>query len=250
MLSGIVIEAGLFAMIRVMLYLTTVKVDVGMVLIILSIITMTTGNLMALVQTKIKRMLAYSSVAQMGYILMGIGIGFKLMIPDGFLGGFFHIITHAGMKGLAFLAAGVVIHYVGTTEISEMKGLAKKMPTLALSFTIAAFALAGVPPLSGFMSKWLIYKAGIDAGGLGFAFALVAIFNSVLSLGYYLPVINIMYSSDTSGKVSSSKRVPWQVMVPIALLTLSVVALGVLPDLGLGFAALAVKNIYWIVGVQ
>ncbi|MCX5748907.1 MAG: proton-conducting transporter membrane subunit [Candidatus Saganbacteria bacterium] len=250
MLSGIVIEAGLFAMIRVLMYMTGLKADFGLVLIIMAVVTMTVGNIMALSQTRIKRMLAYSSVAQMGYMILGIGIGFHFLIPDGFLGGFFHIVTHAGMKGLAFLVAGVVIHYVGTSEISEMKGLSQKMPAVALSFAVAAFALAGVPPFSGFMSKWLIYKSGFDAGGWGYALAGIAIFNSVLSLGYYLPAVNAMYAPSMSDKVRTSKPVPWSVMVPIALLTISVIVLGILPDIGLGFVGLAVKNLYWIMGAR
>ncbi len=249
MLSGIVIEAGLFAMIRVLLAVTGKGLDTGLVLIILAVITMFVGNIMALVQTKIKRMLAYSSVAQMGYIVLGIGIGMHYMVPEGFVGGLFHIVTHAGMKGLAFLVAGLIIHYAGTTEIAEMKGFAKKAPVAALCFAIAVLGLAGVPPLSGFMSKWIIYKSGIAAGGWGFALAGVAILNSVISLGYYVPVLNMFYSQDQSAAITNMKKVPFSVMVPVVLLALSVIALGVYPDFALRIVTPAVRDIYVTLGV-
>jgi formate hydrogenlyase subunit 3/multisubunit Na+/H+ antiporter MnhD subunit len=207
------------------------------------------GNIMALPQHRIKRMLAYSSVAQVGYIVLGFGIGFHYLVPAGFEGGLFHIITHAGMKGLAFLLAGIIIYYTGTHSLDEMKGLAKKMPVVAFSFAIAAFALAGVPPLSGFMSKWLIYKAGIVAGGWGYLLSGAAIFNSVLSLGYYLPAVNAFYSPIESEKVKNAQQVPWIILVPVVLLSLSVIILGIYPDVGLAIVEPAVKNILDTLGV-
>jgi multicomponent Na+:H+ antiporter subunit D len=197
MLSGIVIQSGFFAMVRTLLIFsgTSLTQNFGFTLAIFGLITMTVGNLMALVQTDLKRMLAYSSVTQMGYILVGIGLAFEFgeIARAGLEGGLFHILTHAFMKGLAFLCAGAIIYRVGTRDIRKMKGIGRTMPLTALAFAIAGLSLAGVPPLSGFMSKWLIYKVGLDIGGWGLFFTGMAVFNSILSLGYYLPAINTFF---------------------------------------------------------
>lgn len=248
MLSGIVIEAGLFAMIRILVLLTALPVDTGMILIILGVASMFVGNLMALPQKHIKRMLAYSSVAQVGFIVLGIGIGMHYLSPIGFSGGFFHIITHAGMKGLAFLVAGIIIHYTGTARMDEMNGLAKKMPVISLCFAIACLGLAGVPPLSGFMSKWIIYEAGVSVGGYGYLLAAIAIFNSILSLGYYLPAINRLYSSNESANVTGSRRVPFSVALPVVLLALSIIYLGLFPSTALVLVNGAAKEFMYIIG--
>jgi len=249
MLSGVVIETGLFALLKTLFALYFLGLDTGSVLIVLGVISMFFGNLMALSQKRIKRMLAYSSIAQMGYIVLGIGIGMHYLSVAGMEGGLFHVITHAGMKGLAFLAAGAAIHYCGTVYIDDLSGLSKKMPILALVFAVACLGLAGVPPLSGFMSKWMIYLSGITAGGKGYILSAFAIFNSVLSLGYYLPAINRMYSSKQSGFVTAAKHPPVSVMAPLVLLALSVIALGVWPDLGLFVVNGAVGNAFGLMGV-
>lgn len=236
MLSGIVIEAGLFAMLRSVLSLTGLGIGIGTIFIVAAVFSMFVGNIMALAQKRLKRMLAYSSIAQMGYIVLGLGIGLQFKEISGLEGGFFHIITHAGMKGLTFLAAGLIIHSIGSGDIDDMSGLAKKMPLLALSFAIAVLGLAGVPPMSGFMSKWLIYKSGIMAGGIGYLLSGIAIFNSVLSLGYYLPVMNVFYSPNVSVKVKNSHSLNIFVLAPVIVLAMITVFLGIYPELGLRLA--------------
>ena len=244
MLSGVVIETGFFAMLRVLLTLfAAINLGMGLALALLAVLTMFAGNLLALVQKDIKRMLAYSSVAQIGYILLGIGLGIYFGAFSGLTGGLFHIMTHAFMKGLAFLCAGVIIHQLGTREISEMRGIGKHMPLTAAGFTIAALALAGVPPFSGFMSKWLIYNAGVEVGStIGLTFAVIAIANSILSLGYYLPVVNALYAKDTTAQGHIHDAPVW-CAVPIAGLIVLTIALGIFPQLGLKFVYPAVSVI-------
>ena len=132
-----------------------------MILIVFAIITMTYGNFIAIAQTDIKRMLAYSSVAQMGYIILGFALGFYFQSVNGFTGGLFHIETHAFMKALAFLSVGYIIDRTGTRRIADLKGAGRAMPFTGLAFTIAALGLAGIPAFSGFMSKLMIYKSGL-----------------------------------------------------------------------------------------
>ncbi|HHX95557.1 MAG TPA: cation:proton antiporter [Clostridia bacterium] len=244
MLSGVVIETGFFAMLRILITLfAAVNLSMGLALALFSVVTMFAGNLLALVQKDIKRMLAYSSVAQIGYILAGIGLGIYFGAFSGLTGGLYHIMTHAFMKGLAFFCAGVVIHQLGTREIAKMRGIGRHMPLTAAGFTVAALALAGVPPFSGFMSKLLIYNAGVEVGStIGITFAVLIIMNSIISLGYYLPVVNTFYAKDTAAETPLHDAPVW-CAVPIGGLMLVTLLLGILPQIGLKFVYPAVSVI-------
>ncbi len=244
MLSGVVIETGFLAMLRILITVfAAVNLSSGLVLAIAAVVTMFVGNLLALVQKDIKRMLAYSSVAQIGYILVGIGLGIYFGAFSGLTGGLYHIMTHAFMKGLAFFCAGVIIHQLGTREISQMKGIGKHMPLTAAGFTVAALALAGIPPFSGFISKLFIYNAGVEVGSaLGITFAVLTIMNSIISLGYYLPVVSTFYAKDTVAEGPLHDAPIW-CAVPIGGLMFITLLLGVFPEVGLKFVYPAVNLI-------
>jgi len=248
MLSGIVIEAGFIAMLKTLLLFS--EPTIGLLLIILALLTMTLGNVVALVQTDLKRMLAYSSVAQMGYILLGVGFFLvSTQVATGLVGGLFHVLTHAFMKAGAFLCAGIAIHALHSRKLDDMRGLSRSMPVTAACFTVAALSLAGVPPFSGFMSKWIIYRAGVDlsaagiAGVLGLLCTLVAVVNSVISLGYYLPAIQTLYARDASPAAAAAEEAPGSMLAPVVILAALTLALGLFPDLGLRFVTPAAAEI-------
>lgn len=235
MLSGVIIEAGLIAMIKGLTVLP--GIDSGVVLIIFGIVSMFVGNFIAMVQRDLKRMLAYSSIAQMGYILLGIGLAFAYLSSGGdygFRGGFLHILNHAVMKGGAFLCAGAILHSIGTRDLEEMRGIGRKLPLVGVAFAFFGFALAGVPPLNGFVSKFFICRAGVDAGGWGIVAMVLLIVNSLLSLCYYLPAINkILFSRDISEKAKEARKIPVSMVIPIVIMVILTVTLGVYPELGL-----------------
>ena len=241
MLSGIVIGAGFFTLIRALLIFTGTGLPVGELLIALALLTMTVGNVMAFVQlthkkVDLKRILAYSSVAQMGYIILGVGVGFAYHSQTGYEGGLFHLMTHAFMKGLAFLCAGVLIHQLGTRYLDEMKGVGLSMKFTGFVFALSLLSLAGVPPLSGFMSEWLIFSGSIQTysiiGWWGIAIAVIALVNALISLGYYLPIIRTLYLGPT--QIKNSLREPSRVMMlAMAILAALTIILGIWPELGL-----------------
>ncbi|MGA9128723.1 MAG: proton-conducting transporter membrane subunit [Terracidiphilus sp.] len=123
-------------------------------------VTMAVGVMYAMVQTDLKRMLAFSTVSQIGYMMMGIGIGTPLAIAAGLL----HCLNHGFFKGGLFLTAGSVQHAAGTRDMNKLGGLAQKMPQTTLSWLIGAGSMAGVPLMSGFASKWMLYAAALQAG--------------------------------------------------------------------------------------
>ncbi len=251
LLSGIVIQVGFFAMLRLILTVFSSQMEtVGLILIVFSIITMTYGNFIAIAQTDIKRMLAYSSVAQMGYIILGFGIGFYFQSVNGFTGGFFHIETHAFMKALAFLSVGYIIDRTGTRQIADLKGAGRAMPLTGLAFTIAALGLAGIPAFSGFMSKLLIYKSGFQAGtAFGIILSSIAILNSIVSLGYYMPAIHTLFSpGESAGFLLKQKGLSPAIILPIGAMVLITLLLGWWPELGLGPVNSAVAEIFRIIG--
>lgn len=244
-LSGVVIQTGLFAMIRVLIVgFGNAHAVAGLVFLVFGALTMTIGNLTALQQTDIKRMLAYSSVAQMGYIMLGLGVGWRYGVIAGLDGGVFHVMTHAFMKGLAFMCAGALIHAAGTREINELHGLGRKMPVTAVLFTLSVLGLAGVPPFSGFMSKLLIYEAGFKTGiAAGYALACLAILNSVISLGYYLPAVTNLFAPRVERKPGRIEEAPLSMLVSMFVLAALTLVLGIWPEIGLRAVYPAVRII-------
>lgn len=258
MLSGIVIGAGFFTLLRALLIFTGSSLPVGELLIIIALLTMSVGNIMAYsqlthAQSDIKRILAYSSVAQMGYIILGIGVGLAYGIRIGYEGGLFHIMTHAFMKGLAFLCAGAIIHELGTRYLDEMDGIGLSMKLTGFAFTLSLLSLAGVPPLSGFMSEWMVFSGGILTYGVigwwGIAIAVIALLNALLSLGYYLPIIKTLYLPSDHKKIAKAKDASPVMLVAIGLLAALTILLGIWPEVGLQVVKPAVDILMSLGGV-
>jgi proton-translocating NADH-quinone oxidoreductase chain N len=239
MLSGVVIEAGLVALLRSVAALGGVSLSWGVLLLAFGALNMLAGNLLALRQTQVKRLLAFSSLSHVGYMLLGFGIAVQTGIATGAEGGFFHLLTHGMMKGLAFLAAGSLLYALhiargshATLTISDLAGAARRYPLPALALSIAVLGLAGLPPLAGFMSKWQIFVAGFQSQELALQLLVIfAALNSVLSLAYYAPLVNAMYRQEPGEAVQRGAQVSWLMGLPLVVLGLAVVVLGVMPTL-------------------
>lgn len=239
MLSGVVIEAGLVAMLRALSTLGGFSISWGVLLLVFGALNMFFGNLMALRQTQIKRMLAYSSLSHIGYILIGLGITLFNGEPAGAQGASFHLFNHMLMKGLAFFAVGALMFALldkngihRPLEIGDLAGAARKYPLAALTLSIALLALGGLPPLAGFMSKWQIFVAGFQgANAWLMGLAIFAAFNSVLSLAYYAPVVNMLYRRKVSIIVEQGACIPVSMSIPLVALAVAIVAIGLWPAL-------------------
>ncbi|MDW0165331.1 MAG: NADH-quinone oxidoreductase subunit N [Nitrososphaeraceae archaeon] len=192
-------KAGFAAAIRVIVLATfALHLDWATALAVIAVFTMTLGNLGALVQKSVPRILAYSSIAQAGYIMIGLALA---PYSDQALGGsLFHILNHAVMKSAAFIAAAAVSITLASYSIEKYRGLAKRMPITAIALSISLLALAGVPPLNGFWSKLVLFNAGIVTGPeiwWGPYLAIAGVLNSALSLGYYAWIMRKMYMEES-----------------------------------------------------
>ena len=239
MLSGVVIETGLIALIRAFGALAGVTVSWGALLMGLGALNMLVGNLMALKQVQVKRLLAFSSLSHVGYMLAGLGIGIYAGDAAGAQGGFFHLFNHGLMKGLAFLAAGALLYVLrlaagdhAPLTISDLGGAARRYPLAALALSLSVLGLAGLPPLAGFMSKWQIFVAGFETHNLLInALIVFAALNSVLSLAYYAPLVNAVYRQHPSDAVQRGQPLPVLMQVPLAVLAVAIIAIGLWPGL-------------------
>ncbi len=261
MLSGVVIEAGLIAMLRALGPLSGIDgrgypaATWGWILIGVGAVNMLVGNLMALRQTQVKRLLAFSSVSQMGYILFGVGVALYAGQLAGVQGSMFHLFNHSLMKGLAFLAVGALMFAVsqsiqtvsgdhGPITIAQMGGAAQRFPIVALALSLAVLGLAGLPPLAGFMSKWQVFVAGFDSRNLVISLLVVfAALNSVLSLAYYAPLVNSVYKRKMTPNMQNAAAIPWTISLPLVVLALGVVILGLWPSLAEWLTSAAGKAI-------
>ena len=239
MLSGVVIEVGLIALLRALAVLTGFALSWGLILIGFGALNILYGNLLALRQSVVKRLLAYSSLSHIGYILLGLGVALYSGIGLGAQGAFFHVFNHMLMKGLAFLAVGALMYGMflrngshRSLKTEDLAGAAQKYPLAALAFSIAVLGLGGMPPLAGFMSKWQIFVAGFETRNTWIlALMIFMALNSVLSLGYYAPLVNLMYRREASPSVLAGKSLTWTIALPLIVMTLLIIALGFLPGL-------------------
>jgi proton-translocating NADH-quinone oxidoreductase chain N len=238
-LSGVVTEAGLVGMLRALGVLAGTRLSWGMLLIGFGALNMLVGNLMALRQQQVKRLLAYSSLTHIGYMLLGLGIGVYAGQLTAAQGGTFHLINHGLMKGLAFLAAGALLQALraaggdqGSLTVTDLNGTARRYPTVALALSVALLGLGGLPPLAGFMSEWQIFTAGfLTRNPVIEGLVIFAGLMSVMSMAYYVPLVNAIYRQEASEAVQAGASLPAMALLPLLLLALAVIAIGIWPRL-------------------
>ena len=189
-LSGIIAKAGVLAILRLVFYVVGADFLRGtwvqITLLALALLTVFMGSMMAYREDLFKKRLAYSSVSQISYVLVGL----FTLTPDGVTGGLLHVIFHACIKICLFLVAGSVIVNLHKTRVSELTGLGKQMPVTLFAFTIASLGLIGIPPASGFVSKWYLALGALDAGipVLSWLVPVVLLVSALLTAGYLLPI--------------------------------------------------------------
>ncbi len=235
-LAGIGSKSTIYVILQVGLGLGVRAGDLGLMLIWLSFLNMTLGNLLALVQQNTKRLLAYSSIAQAGYIMFALGVGLRYNHPAAIRAGLLLLLGHAVMKGLAFLSKGVCHFYLKATLVDELQGTFQRLPLIGLTFSFALLGLAGFPPLAGFAAKWFILaEALLAAETLVYFGAIVFLLNTLVSLGYYLPLIARIFTPASTEVAVSPIRISRWMTVPVLALSLLVMAIGAAPDPWLGW---------------
>jgi multicomponent Na+:H+ antiporter subunit D len=203
MLSGVLIKAiGVYALVRIIFNVYGLNPKLSYALMILGTLSMVIGVFMAIGQWDYKRLLAYHSISQIGYVMLGIGLG----TPLGILGGIFHLANHAVFKSLLFLTAGAVEHNTGTRQLQEMGGLHKRMPTTGATSLVASMSIAGVPPFNGFFSKLIIIVACVQAGRYGFAAWAVVV--SIMTLASFMKVQKYGFFGKLKEQFAKLREVP------------------------------------------
>jgi len=221
-LSGVFIKViGLYGMIRVFFCIFEMTTTISWILMVFGSISLLLGVLLALGQWDSKRLLAYHSISQMGYILLGLGIA----TPLGILGGLFHLVNHALFKGLLFLDAGSVEMQTGTRELKELGGLNQKMPVTGITSAIASLSISGFPPFNGFWSKLIIIIAAIQAGYPWFA--AIAAVGSILTMASFLKVEKYIFFGSLPEKLQKVKEAPMLMCIPMVLLAALCLGIGI-----------------------
>ena len=193
------------------------------IIMLLGAIGIVVGTLMAIKQDDAKKLIAYSTVSNSGYIIIG------LMLSDqvGFAGGMMHVFNHAMASGAMFLSFAAIAYRTGTTKMSELGGLIKRMPLTFAAYLIAIISLAGIPPMSGFASKWLIFQ-GLASKGMMFI-ALAAFFGSVGSFLYVFRPLSVAFLGQLSPKHKNIKEVPLLMKIPLVVMSLLTIFYGIFP---------------------
>jgi len=223
LLSGVMIKMAAYALARTVSIFYPRWPALTVFLVALGVFTMVLGIVMALVQDDLKRMLAYSSVSQIGYVLAGVGLGTYL----GCFGGLYHLLNHAVIKALLFMCVGALIYATGARRISELAGMRERMPITSACFLVGALALAGLPPFNGFFSKLTVYLA-LARAGMWWAVVL-AIGAGLLTMVVLLRAARTVFWGHPAS-VLVAREVPATMWVPMVVLAIACLVLGVVPQ--------------------
>jgi multicomponent Na+:H+ antiporter subunit D len=236
MLSGVLIKAiGIYVLIRLFFNMFTISYEISLVITSIGTLSMVIGVFLAIGQWDMKRLLAYHSISQMGYVIIGVGIGMLILAKDGnrlfaalsIAGGLYHLANHAMFKGLLFLSAGAVEYRTGTRNLKELGGLSGSMPVTSSASLSASMAISGIPPFNGFFSKLIIIIAAAKAQYYLLAFLAVVV--SIITLASFLKLQkNTFYGKSGNKKIKNIKEVPFTMCFSMIVLALLCIALSLL----------------------
>ena len=234
--AAVLVKIGVYAFARIFLYTFKLPGDWPQIIPILAVISSLVAAAAATVENDFKRILAYSTVSQIGYIFLG----FSMANPEGISGSLLFILMHGLAKGGLFLCAGIVIHATHQKDVREMGGLIKTMPITAAAFLACAFSVIGIPPFGGFFSKFLVIMGTVKAGQVWIA--AVALFTAVLTMFYLLKVFSMVFLGEA--KHPAPEKTPSMVFV-VALLAVLSLAAGLFVSTPAKLAGIATKNLSW-----
>jgi multicomponent Na+:H+ antiporter subunit D len=239
-LAATATKVAIYLLIRYYFSIFGIAIDldalpVNDIIIVLSVAAMFIASLVAVFESDLKRMLAYSSVAQIGYITLGIGLANQA----GLTGGLVHIVNHALMKAALFLAVGAVFYRIGTVRLSELAGIGRKMPLTMTAFTIAGFGLLGTPGTSGFISKWYLAVGALDKGWWVLVFLIVA--SSLIAVVYVGRVLEVVWLREPGPAVAQASDPPLSMLLPMLVLAAATIYFGINTEWTAGIADTAAK---------
>ncbi|MCM8782647.1 MAG: NADH/ubiquinone/plastoquinone (complex I), partial [Candidatus Omnitrophica bacterium] len=223
MLSGVLIKVlGIYALMRIFFNILGMNYMIFSIFMFLGVVSMVVGVILALSQWDFKRLLAYHSISQVGYVILGVG----LRTPLGILGGLFHLFNHSVFKSLLFLNSGAVDYALNTRDLQQMGGLRERMPVTANTNLVASMSIAGIPPFNGFWSKLIIVIACIQKGAFGYAFwAIVA---SILTLASFMKVQKYGFLGKLNIRWQGIKEAPMMMCLAMIILAIICVISGAL----------------------
>lgn len=233
-MSGIIVKMGVLGMIRVVFYMFGADFLRGTWVqkawLVLALITVFLGSMMAYREKMFKKRLAYSTVSQASYILFGLA----LLEPQAFTGSLLHVVFHAMIKSALFMCAGAVIYRTGKTSVKDLRGIGKEMPVTIWCYTFASLALIGIPPASGFISKWYLAMGSLKSGISTFSWLgpVILLISALLTAGYLLPVTiqGFLPGADYEYDALKKKEPVKMMVVPLVILAALAIMLGVLPN--------------------
>ena len=233
-MSGIIVKMGVLGMIRVVYYMFGADFLRGTWVqtawIVLTLITVFMGSMLAYREKVMKKRLAYSTVSQVSYILFGLA----LLQPEAFTGSILHVVFHAVIKSTLFMCAGAIIYKTGKTNVDELHGIGKEMPVTIWCYTFASLALIGIPPASGFISKWYLAIGSLQSGIRVFAWLgpVILLISALLTAGYLLPITiqGFLPGADYDYKKLRKREPVKRMAVPLVILAALAVLLGVFPN--------------------
>lgn len=227
LLSAVVDQASYYVILRILIYILTppLILDWPYALAIFSAITMTIGNLFALAQTNVKRLISYVCIADIGYNLVAI----TSVTPLGIMGNLYFFLVGGMTTALSFMLVGI-FNKAGLKTLEDFSGAGLKLPATSIALTIAMLSFSGVPPLAGFMAKYMVFTAAIESKIAWLA--VVGVLNTVLQTAYFLRLIHYMYAK--TPKKPMEKKIPRKLLAPPYLLVAAIIILGVYPALILG----------------
>lgn len=212
---------GMYALMRVFYHVIGVSQLLLNIFLVIGSLSMVVGALMGFGQDDIKRLFAFSSISQMGYVMVGIGIG----TPLGILGALFHLFNHAGYKSLLFFSSGAIEGETGTRNLSELGGLRKRMPVTSTSSVVGALSISGIPPFNGFWSKLIILLAAFEVGNIWIASIIVI--TAFLTLAYYLRFQKNAIFGEVVEKVKGVREVPIPMVIPLVIAAVFCLLVGI-----------------------